>query len=122
MSEAKHGQVSESEKYVAKALESLHAEVEEVKKATSNISNKLTEMDNKLNEQMTTLNEQMRRLIYSWPPVLLIEEVEGKRVVSSTNLRVNEVYKLLFRGRGVEEKVRIKLEGSNISRFSQNLR
>ncbi|RLF08567.1 MAG: hypothetical protein DRJ69_06170 [Thermoprotei archaeon] len=54
---------------------------------------------------------------YSWPPTLIIREVETRRLVSSTDLRVNESYQLLLRSRGIEEEVRMRLEGQNISRF-----
>ena len=85
-------------------LEEIHTGVGEAKKAAADMAGKLVE-----------------KLAYLWPPVLIIREVETGKLVPFTDLRVNESYQLLLRGRGVEKEVKMKIEGRNMSRFFESL-
>jgi len=111
------GREESPEERIVDILEELRSEMGEVSKATADIAGKLAEMG----DAIAGLSKQVGTLPYSWPPTLIIREVETRRLVSSTDLRVNESYQLLLRSRGIEEEVRMRLEGQNMSRFFDSL-
>jgi len=111
------GREESPEERIVSILEEIRTNMGKVSKATADMAGKLAEMG----DAMAGLNKQVGMLLYSWSPVLIIREVETRRLVSSTDLRVNESYQLLLRSRGIEKEVKMKIEGQNMSRFFNSL-
>jgi len=107
------GRGESPEERIVGILEEIRSEMGEVSKATADMARKLAEMG----DAIAGLSKQVGMLPRSWPPALIIREVETRRLVPSTDLRVSESYQLLLRSRGIEEEVRMRLEGQNMSRF-----